>query len=160
MTTLPSSRSIAQHEAHHASALCIQGMVPECVRTDYPSATEFGRVTIDWGDRVTRDKATRVLVAIFLGATTEGFEGWDWPIDVDRVPTGARYDAERARYLAHTYLKLGPVDWSYVRWQASQIARDQKFRRLVVAIADELEWREVLYADDLRKLMEETRCNT
>ena len=47
--TLPTSRSIAMHEAHHAAALCLAGMVPTCVRIDRPTADLAGLVTIDWG---------------------------------------------------------------------------------------------------------------
>jgi hypothetical protein len=39
-------------------------------------------------------------------------------------------------------------------WQADQLGRRQDFRRLVVRIADELERVELLYADDLRALMD------
>jgi hypothetical protein len=41
-----------------------------------------------------------------------------------------------------------------------QLSRRQDFRRLVIAIADELERVEVLHADDLDRLMEEAQCNT
>jgi hypothetical protein len=37
--TLPGGRQRASHEATHAAALCIAGMVPECVRTDFPDDT-------------------------------------------------------------------------------------------------------------------------
>jgi hypothetical protein len=47
--TLPTGREIAWHEAYHAAALCIAGMVPKCVRSDWPSDHEAGDVTIDWG---------------------------------------------------------------------------------------------------------------
>jgi hypothetical protein len=39
-------------------------------------------------------------------------------------------------------------------WQADRLGRRQDFRRLVVRVADELERVELLYADDLRALME------
>ena len=66
--TLSTSRSIAMHEAHHAAALT--GMVPKCVRIDWPTTELAGFVTIDWGDGVDHDKAKRVLVAVLLGAMT------------------------------------------------------------------------------------------
>jgi hypothetical protein len=107
-------------------------------------------VTIHWGDGADRDKAKRVLVAVLLGAMTEGFEGWDnWPIDPDRAPVGARRDAEHARHLAG-YLKLHHVGWLHVLWKANRLARSSGFRRLAVAIADELERVEVLTAQDSR----------
>jgi hypothetical protein len=49
------------------------------------------------------------------------------------------------------------VDWCHVLWQADQLGRRQDFRRLVVRIADELERVELLYADDLRALMDPDR---
>jgi hypothetical protein len=155
--TLPTSRSIAMHEAHHAAALCLAGMVPKCVRIDWPRADLAGFVTIDWGDGADPDKARRVLVAILLGAMTEGFAGWDnWPIDPDRALVGARRDAEQARHLAE-YLKLDQVGWLHVLWKANQLGRRSGFRRLAVAIADELERVEVLSAEDLRNLLEKER---
>jgi hypothetical protein len=154
--TLPTSRSIAMHEAHHVAALCLAGMVPKCVRIDWPTAELAGFVTVDWGDGADPDKAKRVLVAVLLGAMTEGFAGWDnWPIDPDRAPVGARRDAEQARHLAE-YLKLDQVGWLQVLWQANRLGRGSGFRRLAVAIADELERVEVLTAQDLEELIATT----
>jgi hypothetical protein len=136
------------------------GMPPECVRVDWPEETSAGLVTIDWGDGVTRESARAVLIAGLLGAMTDGYHGWDeFPIDPDRVSSLARRDAEQVRRLAE-YLKFDMVDWSHVRWQAKQLARRQDFRRLTVAIADELEYREVLYREDLDHIHQEVkRCN-
>ena len=144
------------HEAHHAAALCLTGMVPKCVRIDWPSAELAGLVTIDWGDGADHDKAKRVLVAVLLGAMTEGFAGWDnWPIDPNRTPVGARRDAEQARHLAG-YLKLDQVGWLHVLWQPNQLGPRPGFRRLAVAIDDELERVEVLTAQDLEELIATT----
>jgi hypothetical protein len=157
----PSSRSIAIHEATHAAALMFAGMTPECVRVDWPEQTSVGLTTIDWGDGITRESARPVLIAILLGAMTDGYEGWDeWPIDPDRVSSLARRDAEQARRLAE-YLKFDMVDWEHVRSQAKQLARRQDFRRLTVAIADELEYREVLHREDLDRIhLEVALCST
>ena len=83
---LPTGREIAWHEAHHATALCLAGMVPKSGRSDWPSNFEAGAVTIDWGPGGHRDpaRAKDVLVSIVVGALTEGKQGWDWenwPID-------------------------------------------------------------------------------
>jgi hypothetical protein len=154
--TLPTSRSIAMHEAHHAAALCLAGMVPKGVRIDWPTAELAGFVTVDWGDGADHDKAKRVLVAVLLGAMTEGFAGWDiWPIDPDRAPLGARRDAEQARHLAG-YLKLDQVGWLHVVWKANRLARRSGFRRLAVAIADELERVEAQTAEELVELIATT----
>ena len=141
------------HEAHHAAALCLLGMVPKCVRTDWPAPDLFGTVTVDWCDGPDRDTAERVLLAVVLGGMTEGHKGWrSWPIDPDRVALGAGRDAEQARMLAN-YLKLDNAGWLHVLWKANQLGRRKDFRRLVVAIADELECVEVLTAQDLEALM-------
>jgi hypothetical protein len=59
------------------------------------------------------------------------------------------------------YLKFDEVDWLHVRWEAKQLGRRQDFRRLAVAIADELEYREVLYREDLDRIHQEAKlCNT
>jgi hypothetical protein len=143
----------ASHEATHAAALCIAGMVPECVRTDFPDDTRAGSVTVDWGDGPDRETAERVLIAIVLGGMTEGAEGWrEWPLEPDCVPPGARRDAEQARTLGE-YLKLDHGGWLHVRRRANQLARRRDFRRLLVRIANELERVEVLGAGDLRELM-------
>jgi hypothetical protein len=52
------------------------------------------------------------------------------------------------------HFEMDRVDWCHVLWQADQLGRRQDFRRLVVRIADELERVELLYADDLRALMD------
>jgi hypothetical protein len=141
------------HEAHHAAALCLLGMVPKCVRTDWPAPDLFGTVTIDWCDGPDRDTAGRVLLAVVLGGMTEGHKGWrSWPIDPHRVAVGAGRDAEQARTLAN-YLKLDNAGWLHVLWKANQLGRRQDFRRLAVLIADELERVEVLTAEDLERLM-------
>jgi len=92
--SLPGARQRASHEAAHAAALCVAGMVPMCARTDFPGELA-GSVTLDWGDGIDRDKAEGALIAVVLGGMAEGSAGWrDWPLDRDRVSPGARGDAE------------------------------------------------------------------
>ena len=158
---LPTGREIAWHEAYHAAALCLAGMVPKCVRSDWPSDLKPGSVTIDWGPLGYRDPARTkdVLVSVVAGALTEGKRGWAWdifPPDPSEVAEGARGDALFARELIQ-HLELDRVDWAHVLWKTEQLVRRQDFRRLVVAIATELERVEVLDADDLRALMEPDR---
>lgn len=94
-------------------------------------------VTIDWGGGPDRDKAEHVLVAILLGAMTEGCEGWqEWPIDPERLPEGARRDAEQARHLAQYVGIADRATWGFYVWKANQLARRPEFRRLAVAIAE------------------------
>ena len=52
------------------------------------------------------------------------------------------------------HFAIDRVDWGHVLWKTERLVRRQDFRRLVVRIADELERVEVLYADDLRALMD------
>jgi hypothetical protein len=141
MRVLPSDRQIAMHEAHHAAALLLLGLPPGGARIDQPSADEAGNVEVDWGDSITPDRTRRVLLAIIVGGRCEGGQGWsDWPLDPDRVPVRARSDADKARYLAERL--------------------DFKFRRLVVAIAAELERVEVLDRDKLIRIYEATQEET
>jgi hypothetical protein len=65
-------------------------------------------------------------------------------------------DALLARELIE-HFDLDRVDRCHVLGLAEQLGRRQDSRRLVVRIADELERVEVLYADDLRALMEPNR---
>jgi hypothetical protein len=159
---LPGAREIAWHDAYHAAALCLAGMVPKCVRTDWPSDLEAGEVTIDWGPGSYRDpaRATNVLVSVVAGGFTEGGRGWEWanwPIDPFLMAEGGRGDALMARELV-AHFDLEQVDWCHVLWKAEQLCRRQDFRRLVVRIAAELERVELLYADDLRALMDRDRA--
>jgi hypothetical protein len=158
--TLPTSRSIAMHEAHHAAALCLSGMVPRQVRTDHPRRDRLGLVSVDWGEAgVDRDGAKHVLVAILVGGMTEGFAGWqEWPIDPGRLPEGACHDAEAAAVLAGYIGVTDRATWMFYVWKANQLARRSGFRRLAVAIADELERVEMLRAEDLRNLLEKERA--
>jgi hypothetical protein len=159
--SLPGSHERAWHEAAHASALCIAGLVPTCARTDFPHDDAAGSVYIDWGEGGYRDpaRANDVLVSVVAGAFTEGPQGWtwdNWPIDPFKVAEGAVGDALMARELVE-HFGLGVADWAHVLWKAEQLCRRRDFRRLVVRIAAELEDRELLYADDLRALMEPDR---
>ena len=79
-------------------------------------------MTIDWGDGPDRDNAKQVLVAILLGAMTEGCEGWqEWPIDPERLPAGARHDAEHR--LAGYIGIADRATWEFYVWKANQVAR-------------------------------------
>lgn len=155
--TLPPAREVARHEAYHAAALCLLGMVPKEVRIDWPKEDQAGSVKIDWGDGPDRDTAKRVLIAMLLGGMTEGYESWTlWPVDPERMPIGARRDAEQARHLAEYIGITDRVMWLFYVWKANRLAGSPEFRRLVVAVADELERVEVLTADDLRTLITST----
>jgi hypothetical protein len=158
---LPGARERAGHEANHAAVLCLAGLVPTCVRTDFPNQHEAGAVTVDWGEGGYRDpaRATDVLVSVIVGGFTEGPQGWTWenfPVDPGAMAEGAVGDALMVRELLE-YFGLGVADWAHALWKADQLGRRRDFRGLVVRIADELERVEVLNADDLRALMEPER---
>lgn len=131
------------------------GMVPPEVRIDFPSATTAGRVDIDWGEGCNPRTAEAVLIAILLGGMCDGSFGWDlWPIELEDVPPALHEDARQILRLI-AYLKYGEADFRRCVWKANRFAKRKSFRRLVVAIGDELERVEVLNADDLRRIMEE-----
>lgn len=155
--TLPTGREIASHEAHHVAALLLAGLPPREVRIDWPTRNSVGATYVDWGDGPDREKARAVLRAILVGGMCNGFDGWDhWPIDPERVPVGARRDAEQARMLAKYIGISDRATWGFHVWRAHRLARTPAFRRLAVAIASELERVEVLDAHDLAALMEPT----
>jgi hypothetical protein len=158
--TLPTASALAWHEAHHCAVLCMAGMVPKTVRTDWPDATTLGQCRIDWGDDgATREKAVHVLISVLAGPMADG-ETWkdNWPIDPGRVSVHARSDAEHAARLAK-FLRLDHAGWLHTVWRTRRLLASPAFRRLVVVIADRLEHVEYLDADDLVQLTtEEGRC--
>jgi hypothetical protein len=105
------------------------------------------------------------LLAIICGGRCEGAAGWDsWPLDPNKVPSAARGDARNALLLADT-LRFNVVDWLIALQDARALADRRDFRRLVVALAAELEARETLEQDDLIRIAieaarEETTCST
>jgi hypothetical protein len=151
-------RSTAIHEAHHVAAMSVLGLTPKHARIDHPRDGLAGSCSVDWDDDgVDERKARRLLVAIVVGGTVEGGQGWDvWPIDPDNVAPGARGDAEHAAIVCEYVGITDRASWLFVLFKANRLARKPEFRRLAVAISEELERVEVLDADDLRKLIEET----
>jgi hypothetical protein len=86
-----------------------------------------------------------------------GRGGWrSWPIDPAAVPASARQDAEQAALLAD-YLKLDHEGWLRALWEARLFGRRRDFRLLLVALTEELESRERLDADELRRIHEATK---
>jgi hypothetical protein len=75
-----------------------------------------------------------------------------YPPDPFEVAEGAQGDALMARELID-HFDIDRVDWGHIVWKAERLVRRKDFRRLVVAIADELERVEVLTVQDLATLM-------
>jgi hypothetical protein len=152
--TMP-PRSTAVHEGAHAAGLLAQGLVPSRVYVRRPEHhfERVGGVVIDWASGPTRETARKVLLSILTGAMAEGMTGWDWPIDPEAVAPAAKRDAQQARVLA-TYCLLDRTGWSRLRWEAEKLARDGHYRRLLLAIAAELEEKDELSASDLKRIFE------
>jgi hypothetical protein len=152
---LPSTREVAWHEAGHVAAQLCFGRLPREARVDWPDERTLGRTAVDWASGVDRDSADAVLISTLMGPLGDSTPNWppDWPIDPAAVAIGAQHDAEQAKTLAE-YLKLDAVGWSWVCYRAARLSRDRRFRRLVVAIANELERVEVLDADAIAQLAE------
>jgi hypothetical protein len=138
---LPGAREIARHEAYHAAALCLAGLVPKCVRTDWPDQAAPGATDIDWGEGGYRNPAAaKSVLVLVLRATTEGSAGWEWetwPIDAAKVAEGARGDALLVLELVE-HFDMDRVDWCHDLWRGEQLGRRQDFRRLVVRITEEV----------------------
>lgn len=101
-----------------------------------------------------------MLQAVLAGGLCNGCEGWDeFPLDPDGVPAGSRHDAVQARRLGD-FLQLDHVGWAHALWQANRLCRRPEFRRLAVAIARELEDRELLDQHDLITIHKEAACGT
>ena len=149
---LPGLRERAWHEAYHAAALLLAGIKVKCVRIDFPTDHEAGSVDFVWRGP---DRVKDVLGAVVAGALTEGPCGWDWaiyPPDPFEVAEGAQGDALFARSLVDEF-DVDQANWHHVLWKTRRLLKRKDFRRLVVAIAAELERTEVLTAADLDVLM-------
>ena len=148
---------IARHEAYHAAALVCLGRPPSTVRIDWPDADTAGSTRLDWSKGADRESSEDVIVALLLGPFGDQTEGWppDWPIDPAACDVGASRDARQIQRLCEIW-GLDRVDYSRAWWRAMRLARMPRFRRLVVAIADELERVEVLDADDIKRIADAT----
>ena len=144
----------AWHEAGHAASLCLSGLTPLPVRSDWPTQTLLGQVKFDWeAHEPTEDVMREVLVSVLQGPIAEGevLEVWDWPINPDAVTPECRRDAEQAAFIVDL-LHLDQVDFLQIAFKATQLGRDRTFRRLLVAISSALEDKELLFKDELQQL--------
>ena len=151
---LPRTDSTVWHEAGHAASLCLSGLTPLLVRSDWPTETLLGQVKLDWENHdPTEDVMREVLVGVLQGpiAAGEVLEVWDWPINPDAVPAECRRDAEQAAFVVDL-LHLDQVDFLQIAFKAEHLGRDRTFRRLLVAISSALEEKELLFQDELQQL--------
>ncbi len=158
MATLPSTRELAWHEAHHCAAFLLLDWPPLVARVDWPEERLGGSVKPDWESRKP-DKNTMhdLLIATLMGPLADGGlpgpEGW--PVDPSRWPDGCGRDAEQVAFIAQ-WLGMGLADYLYACFQATSLGREQRFRQLVVEVASELERVEVIFQPELIQLMEST----
>ena len=155
MSVLPSTRTLAWHEAHHAAALCLSGLPPVWARIDWPEERLGGSVRVDW-EHHDPDPGTlrEVLIATLMGPICDAESRLDdWPIRAYEWDVGNQRDAEQAAFLADV-LGLDQVDWLGVVFKATTRSRERRFRELVVKIAGELERVEVVFQPELIRLAE------
>ncbi len=154
MRTLPSTRERAWQEAYHASAFLMFDWPPLVARIDYRGQLA-GVVKPDWERRDLDERSmTESLIATLMGPISEGALRDDWPINPDDWGDGAGGDARQAAFIVQ-WLGLDQVDWLHIVYKATSLARQQRFRRLVVAIANELERIEVVLQPELIRLARE-----
>ena len=97
-----------------------------------------------------------MLVAILVGAMTEGCEGWqEWPIDPSGCPQGP--GVTPSRHATSPVHRVADHARGGSSVEANQLGRRPEIRRLAVAIADELERVEVLTAQDLEAVIATTQ---
>lgn len=154
MTTLPSTRSTAWHEAAHCAALCLAGLTPLVCRVDWPERTLLGSTHPDWEHNdFTPDTMYALLISVLQGPLNDGQRVDAWPIDPDTWEDGSHKDGEQAEFIAQWLgFDAAGVDWHYAIFRAQKLGRDRTFRRLVVEIAGALEDKEVLFQSELQQL--------
>ena len=155
MNVWPSA--IAWHEGAHAAGALALGLSPTGARIDWPQRGLLGLVSFDWGDDgITEDQARLLLVAVLTGALSEtpAADWAEWPPDADSLPATLGADVEAATVLAKYIGVSDRAGWGFHLYRAERLARQPRYRRLLVAIASALEQREVLDGDDLRQIRE------
>jgi hypothetical protein len=138
----------ARHEAGHAAVLVMAGRLPT-ITADHPDDRAYGRVALDWPDGVDRDGALDVALAVLMGPLVVAEPGWPPQWRPRREVAGD--EGQLAACLS--YLKLGEPEYYELIRQANTLASSPRFQRLVALIARAAELRDVLTADDLRRLL-------
>jgi hypothetical protein len=159
----PTTRSVAWHEAHHASSLLVDNWPPlvASVYTHSPNGYDrtVGHVKLDWGVREPTDPANQriALVAVLMGPISEADPEVDtvsWPIDpAEWISTS---DGKTAQHIAE-FLQLDQVRWGQFVHRANVRSRNQRFRRLAVEVAQALERDEEIYQPQMIEIAERIR---
>lgn len=157
--THPARTEVAWHESCHAASLLLDGHVPELVRIFGVCDPAEGTTQLDWiNHRLDRDTATHLLVSLLMPVASTGKAGaaimFGWPIEVDAWPEGHQRDAEQAR-LVGEFAAITNVDWTRIVSSALTRSADKRFRRLARAISRQLEDVEILFAHELKRILED-----
>jgi hypothetical protein len=156
----PGAREVAAHEASHGAALIAQGIVPLLVRTDRPADNLLGSVKLDWDEIDPRDRITlrKILIGVLAGPLqdrepqlTNAALATDWPIDPDVWDDGNHADAKVITVLIDL-ARLDQIDYLQDVARAKRLGKDRRYRRLMVALTDALEDRELLVKHELQEL--------
>jgi hypothetical protein len=143
-------RATCAHEAGHAAGLVFQGRLPVEIRVDRPTYELAGRVRIDPGEGLDRDRATDQVVMTLLGPIMEPQA--DWP---PAFPPDSQSEVNdvRALGLLVGYLKLTESDWRELVAAAHRVADDPNFKSMHALIANALEHVPVITGEQLRDLI-------
>ena len=153
----PTISETSWHESHHAASLCLDGLTPLVVRTDWPTATLAGTVRPDWETHdIHEDTMRRLLVATLMGPISEGERVYlhvAWPIDPADWNDACQADARQLAFVCQ-WLGIDLADYLKFVFAADKRAKDPLFRRLVVEIAG-LERDEMVLQPELQALTDE-----
>lgn len=144
---------IAFHEACHAAAYLIQGVVPLCVRMDLPKGCE-GYCIADPEVIDTPQGRKKNLLATLASSAFEGCLNDDWPIRPDEWESGRHGDAALAKRLCEQ-LGFDEVDSLQYVEKARRLTSNSRYCRLLTRIADELEEKELLVKNEIAQIAKE-----
>src|SRR5262245_55474114 len=146
---------IVSHEAGHAAAYIFLGRLPVRVRVDNPSLDSLvsGHVEFDFGEELSPEFASDLIVAVMLGPMCGPLSHEPWPppfeeLDHDHPVKDARQLALLARFL-----RLDEAGYRAHVANAQLIASDHDFKALHRLLARALHRIPDLDADQLRRLL-------
>jgi hypothetical protein len=154
VSVVSADRQVRVHEASHAAHLLLRDWPPAFVRVDQPNQRLIGSVRPDWTCRdIDADAMALLLGAVLQGPLADGVKLLEpWPIG-EGWPAECQHDAETARFLA-SWLAVDRVAWAWIVYDAVELSRTRPFRTLMLTIADELEFSELLVRPELEAIRE------